>query len=252
MNHSTSFEDRAIERPARSRRRSRRSPCSNNRSAWSARIAAFYPMRRSASTPSEPPMGSASPGRPSPSQYPFSTSARPPSPVGNINCLRRRAGLSGPAQRRAFRGAANIPANAHRPPTPCRAEPTMVLPLRERIVEQSQLHYNGMLLGVFQLLEARQAEIQSGRSYVESLRDYWIARTDLECAVGGRLHSRANDPIGLPSAADRLARPWVPCITTIHEPHVSKHAPQESGTTGFCADDLQHRIESAPLRSLSY
>jgi len=68
-------------------------------------------------------------------------------------------------------------------------ERTVVLPLRQRIVEQSQLHYNGMLLGIFQLLEAKQAEIQSGRSYVESLRDYWIARTDLERAVGGRLSS---------------------------------------------------------------
>ena len=38
-----------------------------------------------------------------------------------------------------------------------------VLPLRQRIVQQSQLHYNAMLLGVFELLEAKQKEIDAGR-----------------------------------------------------------------------------------------
>jgi len=63
----------------------------------------------------------------------------------------------------------------------------VVLPLRHRIVEESQRRNNGMLLGVFQLLEARRGEIDAGRQYVESLRDYWIARTELERAVGGKL-----------------------------------------------------------------
>ena len=47
-----------------------------------------------------------------------------------------------------------------------------------------------MLVGIFQLLQAKQGEIEAGRAYVEALRDYWMARAELEKAVGGRL-SRA-------------------------------------------------------------
>jgi cobalt-zinc-cadmium efflux system outer membrane protein len=62
-----------------------------------------------------------------------------------------------------------------------------ILPLRRRIVEQSQLHYNGMLLGVPELLDAKRNEVEAGRGYLEALRDYWVARAELERAVGGRL-----------------------------------------------------------------
>ncbi|MDE2217377.1 MAG: TolC family protein [Planctomycetota bacterium] len=63
----------------------------------------------------------------------------------------------------------------------------VVLPLRKRIVDESQLYYNGMLIGVYELLFAKQNQINAGREYIEALRDYWIARSDLERAVGGRL-----------------------------------------------------------------
>ena len=62
-----------------------------------------------------------------------------------------------------------------------------VLPLRHQIVRETQLQYNAMRAGVFQLLQAKRDEIDAGREYVESLRDYWVARADLERAVGGRL-----------------------------------------------------------------
>ncbi len=64
---------------------------------------------------------------------------------------------------------------------------TVLLPIRERIVALSQQHYNAMLLGVFQLLLAKQAEVEAYRQYIEAVRDYWIARVELEHAVGGRL-----------------------------------------------------------------
>ncbi|MBI2559760.1 MAG: TolC family protein [Planctomycetes bacterium] len=63
----------------------------------------------------------------------------------------------------------------------------VVLPLRKRIVDESQLYYNGMLIGVYELLLAKQNQINAGREYIETLRDYWIAESDLERAVGGRL-----------------------------------------------------------------
>ncbi len=67
-----------------------------------------------------------------------------------------------------------------------------VLPVRERILKQSQLHYNAMQIGLVQLLNARQGQTNAYREYVEALRDYWTARSDLELAVGGRMASGAT------------------------------------------------------------
>lgn len=64
-----------------------------------------------------------------------------------------------------------------------------VLPLRRKITEQTQLHYNGMFVGIFQLLEAKAAEVEAGQQYVEAMRDYWVAMSDLERAIGGRMPS---------------------------------------------------------------
>ncbi len=66
-----------------------------------------------------------------------------------------------------------------------------LLPLRDQIVEQTQRHYNGMLLGFYQLLEAKQSQVEAYRGYVTSLRDYWAARAELERTVGGRITARA-------------------------------------------------------------
>ena len=62
-----------------------------------------------------------------------------------------------------------------------------VIPLRERVVALTQERYDAMLLGVYQLLGAKQAETHAYREYIEATRDYWIARVDVERAVGGRL-----------------------------------------------------------------
>lgn len=63
----------------------------------------------------------------------------------------------------------------------------VILPRRLRITQQTQLQYNAMQVGVFALLQARQGEIDAGREYIDALKSYWIARSDLEKAVGGSL-----------------------------------------------------------------
>lgn len=63
----------------------------------------------------------------------------------------------------------------------------VVVPLRENVVRYSQEQYDAMLLGVYQLIQAKQAEYDAYREYIEAVRDYWIARSDLERAVGGRV-----------------------------------------------------------------
>jgi outer membrane protein, heavy metal efflux system len=63
----------------------------------------------------------------------------------------------------------------------------ILLPLHERIVNETQLQYNAMQLGPFQLLRAREQQIQTAVAYIESLRDYWLARADVEQILSGRL-----------------------------------------------------------------
>lgn len=62
-----------------------------------------------------------------------------------------------------------------------------VVPLRERIVVLSQQQYDAMLIGVFQLLSAKQSEIGAYREFLDALRDYWTLRAELEMEVGGKL-----------------------------------------------------------------
>ena len=62
-----------------------------------------------------------------------------------------------------------------------------VLPQRQQALALTLQQYNGMLRGAYDLLTAKAAEAAAERSYIEAWRDYWIARTDLERAVGGRL-----------------------------------------------------------------
>ena len=64
---------------------------------------------------------------------------------------------------------------------------TVLMPLRERIVKESQLRYSANLLGVFQLLLARREQIEAYRDYLEAVRDYWTTRAELERAAGGSL-----------------------------------------------------------------
>jgi len=44
-----------------------------------------------------------------------------------------------------------------------------------------------MQLGPIQLLRAREQQIETGAAYVEVLRDYWLARTELAQLLSGRL-----------------------------------------------------------------
>jgi cobalt-zinc-cadmium efflux system outer membrane protein len=71
---------------------------------------------------------------------------------------------------------------------------TKVIPLRERVVALSQEQYGAMLLGVYQLLAAKQSEVSAYREAIEAARDYWVARVDLERAVGVRLTVPASPP----------------------------------------------------------
>ena len=68
-----------------------------------------------------------------------------------------------------------------------------LIPERTRVLNLTLEQYNAMLKGAYDLLLAKQNELAAERGYIDALRDYWIARADLERAVGGSLTtSRTN------------------------------------------------------------
>jgi cobalt-zinc-cadmium efflux system outer membrane protein len=63
----------------------------------------------------------------------------------------------------------------------------LILPLHQRIVEETQKQYNAMTLGGFALLQARQMQIEAGGQSIVALRDYWLAKTELSEILAGKL-----------------------------------------------------------------
>jgi outer membrane protein TolC len=76
-----------------------------------------------------------------------------------------------------------------------------VVPLRKRISEENLLRYNGMLIGVFELLADAREQVRGVTDYVQALRDFWIAQTDLQTALTGRSPGGAPTPAASPATA---------------------------------------------------
>ena len=72
-----------------------------------------------------------------------------------------------------------------------------VVPLRQNITEESVLQYNGMLIGVFELLAAARAQSASVVQAIEAERDFWRA----EAALKASLLGQPIAPISLQSSA---------------------------------------------------
>jgi cobalt-zinc-cadmium efflux system outer membrane protein len=66
-----------------------------------------------------------------------------------------------------------------------------LLPQRRVILRESLLHYNAMQKSVYELLAAKEQQQLTERQSVEALRDYWLARTELERALGRHLPAPA-------------------------------------------------------------
>lgn len=60
-----------------------------------------------------------------------------------------------------------------------------IVPLKKRISEEQLLRYNGMLIGVFELLADARSQIASVNASIEALRDFWLAQADLDQALIG-------------------------------------------------------------------
>jgi outer membrane protein TolC len=78
-----------------------------------------------------------------------------------------------------------------------------LVPLKRRISEENLLRYNGMLIGVFDLLADARSQIAGVNAAIDALRDYWLAAADLELAMVGQpaLAPMAPATGGAPAAA---------------------------------------------------
>ncbi len=75
----------------------------------------------------------------------------------------------------------------------------VLLPLREQIIDETQLQYNAMELGVFQLIAARRDQVRTAQEYVRALQEYWHARATMDQILAGRLVSAEGDlDMGMP------------------------------------------------------
>lgn len=70
-----------------------------------------------------------------------------------------------------------------------------LLPVHQRSTEETQRLYNGMFVGVFELLEAKHRQVNAGRDYIQAMLDYWVSRSELEKAIGKRLPTGPLPPV---------------------------------------------------------
>lgn len=61
-----------------------------------------------------------------------------------------------------------------------------VVPLRKTIAEENVLRYNGMLIGVFELLADAREQIGSVMQAIDAQRDFWLADAALQGALIGK------------------------------------------------------------------
>lgn len=67
-----------------------------------------------------------------------------------------------------------------------------LIPQREEVVERMQELQLFMIIGQFELLQAKQQVFDAYQGYIESVRDYWLARVELAREVGAKLPSDAS------------------------------------------------------------
>lgn len=91
-----------------------------------------------------------------------------------------------------------------------------LLPQRTRLVRETLLQYNAMQKSPYELLAAKERRQTTDKESVEALRDYWLARVELDRALGGVRTEPADTPVA--------AKPAPAAPAAAHEPEESAHA----------------------------
>jgi len=119
-------------------------------------------------------------------------------------------------------------------------------------VELTKLEHNAMLVGVFQLLQARQNEAEAQRDYIEAQRQYWSARTDLDRALNGIIAetSFTPQPISRPASASTSIEEATDGITR-RKILFSSIAASVAGLVGRRRAEAQHAHHGASPSALA-
>ena len=84
---------------------------------------------------------------------------------------------------------------------------TEIVPVRKKISDEQMLRYNGMLISVFELIADAREQVTAVTGYIEAMRDYWIAETELQGALSGpgnsMTRSAKTSAPAMPSASSR-------------------------------------------------
>jgi outer membrane protein, heavy metal efflux system len=79
---------------------------------------------------------------------------------------------------------------------------TTILPLRQQIVDETLLQYNAMNADSFQLIVARRQLVEAGQQYLDALRRYWNAMSEVTALRRGvHLEMTASMPASSSSGA---------------------------------------------------
>lgn len=61
-----------------------------------------------------------------------------------------------------------------------------IVPARKRVSEENLYRYNGMIIGVFELIADARAQVAAVDGYIQALRDFWVSKADLDMAMIGK------------------------------------------------------------------
>lgn len=76
----------------------------------------------------------------------------------------------------------------------------VVLPRRQRLVDETLKQYNAMNASTFELLSARRELVEAGRLYIEALRRFWRAAADARALARGAMARAAGDDVAADSS----------------------------------------------------
>ena len=75
-----------------------------------------------------------------------------------------------------------------------------VVPLRQLMQEENLLRYNGMLIGVFELLADAREQVQSVRAAIAAAEQFWLADAALQAHLIGRPSAATSPTLSAPRA----------------------------------------------------
>ncbi len=77
----------------------------------------------------------------------------------------------------------------------------VVMPMREKLIDEAVLQYNAMNLSPFELLVLRREQVEAERRYIAALLDYWIVTTEVEQLRAGSIPGTGSGNISDGSGA---------------------------------------------------